>query len=499
MTESTIAIETHDPADLLDAITSALRDDETIWLTEHGERRVVIAPVPAGGQSALTDLLAAARAVVPALELLGDFIGNTFDGKPGIPAFDRCAVILALRDALATAESIAGEAGRAGGLADYPGTAAGEAPRPGEDITSRRHAAAVLTGAGVTADDAAAVLRRAHGHLSASSFLPGTDTLAQVTYDRDNGQYSVTLPPGIQHQPAGPGLIHCSGCGAEIQEQHTGLWETSGDTADQRRHCTESHDHLHHPSPGQPSDRVAIKVTWWVPTQFRTWLDAEEVSAKLRAANWPEAADTAARIARREITSGDAPEDFEDDALGDLAYAIHENARLFPVGGTDGEPGDCETAETYHVYVTPGPAAGRLIEFRARGEVARLLVLPDDQPRRYIFLPVELDLLIRSAGELWDSTGGQDPHDVLSGLHREALDLAAAAWRGELDRYPKEKLDLLIRSAGELWDSIGEQDLHRGPCSRLALPAPGRKALDHAAALFRYELRIDMGGSEEPW
>jgi hypothetical protein len=45
-----------------------------------------------------------------------------------------------------------------------------------------------------------------------------------------------------------------------------------------------------------------------------------------------------------------------------------------------------------------------------------------------------LDLLVRSAGELWDSTGGEDPHDVLSAPQREALDLAAVLHRAELDR-----------------------------------------------------------------
>src|SRR5712691_6115222 len=33
-----------------------------------------------------------------------------------------------------------------------------------------------------------------------------------------------------------------------------------------------------------------------------------------------------------------------------------------------------------------------------------------------------LDNLIMAAGELWDSTGGHDPHDVLSSPQREALD-----------------------------------------------------------------------------
>jgi len=50
------------------------------------------------------------------------------------------------------------------------------------------------------------------------------------------------------------------------------------------------------------------------------------------------------------------------------------------------------------------------------------------------FTAAMLDRLIRSAGELWHSTGGHDPHDVLSAVQREALDLAAAVYRAALNR-----------------------------------------------------------------
>lgn len=100
----------------------------------------------------------------------------------------------------------------------YPGSpsagkADGPQPRrldepawPGENISSRKRAGAVLTGAGVDAAGAATVLRRAWGHLSATAFLPGTDELAKVTYDRDTGQYAVTLPPpNTMHAEGGEG------------------------------------------------------------------------------------------------------------------------------------------------------------------------------------------------------------------------------------------------------------------------------------------------------
>jgi hypothetical protein len=69
--------------------------------------RMVSEAWDAAGQEGgiIAGLLPAARAAIPALILLGDFIGNTFDGKVGIPAFDRCAVIWALKTAIAQAES----------------------------------------------------------------------------------------------------------------------------------------------------------------------------------------------------------------------------------------------------------------------------------------------------------------------------------------------------------------------------------------------------------
>ena len=123
----------------------------------------------------------------------------------------------------------------------------------------------------------------------------------------------------------------------------------------------------------------------------------------------------------------------------------------------------------------PGPASG------PGGAAAG----PDDYPRE------KLGLLACSAGELWDSTGGQDPYDVLSALQREALDLAAAVHRAELDRYPPQKAGLLVRSAGELWDSTGGQDRYR------VLAALQREALDLAADLYRAELSRNMGDGED--
>ena len=58
-----------------------------------------------GPPTAAPDLPTAARAALPALELLGDYIGNTFAGGHGYPAFDRCQVILDLKRAIEAAEA----------------------------------------------------------------------------------------------------------------------------------------------------------------------------------------------------------------------------------------------------------------------------------------------------------------------------------------------------------------------------------------------------------
>jgi hypothetical protein len=49
-------------------------------------------------------LLAALKETITPLILLGDYIGNEWEGKIGIPAFDRCAIIGRVRVAIATGE-----------------------------------------------------------------------------------------------------------------------------------------------------------------------------------------------------------------------------------------------------------------------------------------------------------------------------------------------------------------------------------------------------------
>lgn len=44
-----------------------------------------------------------------------------------------------------------------------------------------------------------------------------------------------------------------------------------------------------------------------------------------------------------------------------------------------------------------------------------------------------LEVVVRAAGLLWQATGGHDPYDVLSGIQRERLNLAAAIYRAGQD------------------------------------------------------------------
>jgi hypothetical protein len=94
-----------------------------------------------------------------------------------------------------------------------------------------------------------------------------------------------------------------------------------------------------------------IELTYWVPTRYMVRLPAADVEATLREAGFAGAAETAGKIARREITTGDAGEDEEDDPLGGLAGAIGKNARLFGADGPAGEPYGCDGAETFHVWL----------------------------------------------------------------------------------------------------------------------------------------------------
>ena len=57
-------------------------------------------------EKATRDLIASLRATIPALVLLGDYIGNEHKGKIGIPAFDRCAIIGQAKDAIEHAEQM---------------------------------------------------------------------------------------------------------------------------------------------------------------------------------------------------------------------------------------------------------------------------------------------------------------------------------------------------------------------------------------------------------
>ena len=96
---------------------------------------------------------------------------------------------------------------------------------------------------------------------------------------------------------------------------------------------------------------VTFEVTYWVPTRYSIRVDPAEAEAKLRDAGYGTAAGIAGKIARGEITSADASEDDEGDAVGGLAWAIAKNAALFGADRPAGEPDGYDDPETYHVWV----------------------------------------------------------------------------------------------------------------------------------------------------
>ena len=105
----------------------------------------------------------AARRALPALELLGDFIGNTFGGKTGIPAFDRCQVILDLKTALARDDGQASRPVGFPGGTDWQGRSGEMRPDPaGDEARGEVLRVFVPPNAAIAA---AAVIRRSHeGH-----------------------------------------------------------------------------------------------------------------------------------------------------------------------------------------------------------------------------------------------------------------------------------------------------------------------------------------------
>jgi hypothetical protein len=78
----------------------------TIYAEATGERVAIAFECEANARliGAAPELLAALEAAIPALIRLGDFIGNTdTGGASGQGPFDRCAILVQVRDAISKA------------------------------------------------------------------------------------------------------------------------------------------------------------------------------------------------------------------------------------------------------------------------------------------------------------------------------------------------------------------------------------------------------------
>lgn len=99
-----------------------------------------------------------------------------------------------------------------------------------------------------------------------------------------------------------------------------------------------------------------FEVTYWVPTRYTVPLGAAAAAATLSRAGQRAAAATALRIARGEITEGDSacePAGDQADLTG-LASALHRANNELGIAGPNGEPGDGDDPDSYHVWVLPG-------------------------------------------------------------------------------------------------------------------------------------------------
>lgn len=104
---------------------------------------------------------------------------------------------------------------------------------------------------------------------------------------------------------------------------------------------------------------AGMEVTYWVPAQYTVRLDAAAVAATLARLGWRAAAAVALRIARGQITEGDATSDIPVPAtpvqaeLARLARALQKNNEALDINGPAGEAGDWEEPDDYHVWVLP--------------------------------------------------------------------------------------------------------------------------------------------------
>jgi hypothetical protein len=108
--------------------------------------------------------------------------------------------------------------------------------------------------------------------------------------------------------------------------------------------------------------RPQIEIGYWVPTRYSVTIDAADIADTLRQ-HGPSpsavlAAETAARIASGDITSGEAHGDEDETKLGLLVYTIAGHSELFNLpDGTAQEPDETGTAEDFTITVIPALAA----------------------------------------------------------------------------------------------------------------------------------------------
>jgi hypothetical protein len=184
---------------------------------------------------------------------------------------------------------------------------------------------------------------------------------------RKRGRYIMIIQPVIPGQFAPAKL--CDPCFedvtsmvAQVCRDRAGLCSEQAEEPCSR--CGETADRLTVWQPGNDTEAAAcqpvtFELTYWVPTHYRAELNAVAVARKLRDRGRDDAAAIAGKIARGEITGGDATDEYADEAapngpaLHELAYAICKEAIDLGVAGPNGEADDWDSAETYHVYA-PG-------------------------------------------------------------------------------------------------------------------------------------------------
>ena len=273
-------------------------------------------------------------------------------------------------------------------------------------------------------------------------------------------------------------IIHCGPCGAEVEEQDTGLWETGGDTADQRRYCAESRDHLHQPAGADLAeddgamnnidadygDECVIELASGRTIRTDSYADSPEGSTYVRVCDldsaevgywtsdeWREAPEEVMGAILGAAKGGRAEHErpgIQDGEVSEVHVALGNRPEVPGRALESGETGGlADLADYLDEGVDEHDAGGAVgLPGRARLAAAKLREMPGQQGRRHhdrAAATTSPGVMIPRAGKVLTTTSGPGSAP-LTARYAKALGLVLdAASRGERVSYRPEGSDLI--------------------------------------------------------